>query len=289
MSKHRTIPFGYHMVNGEITAKPDEVLAVLTIFSDYIAGLSLNQIAAKQEVPYYEGVKWNKNNVKRILENRKYLGEDGYPQLIDEAAYQSVQEKCRAKATSLCEISDELQAIRKLTFCKECGHRLFRSGGNHRSEKWGCHNTGCNRFLFRLTDQMLTNAILTVLNTVTANPVMLESDSGDPVYTPTPEIIRQEKEIHRMMDSPQIDGDRIKAEIYRLAQMRYDACTYSDSSQKTALIQSILADKGEMQILNIGIMKETVARITVSHACVIEVEFINGITIQNITERSETP
>lgn len=34
MSKHRTIPFGYHMVNGEITTKPDEVLAVLTIFSD---------------------------------------------------------------------------------------------------------------------------------------------------------------------------------------------------------------------------------------------------------------
>ena len=289
MPKHRTIPFGYHMVNGEITTKPDEVLAVLTIFSDYIAGLSLNQIAAKQEVPYYEGVKWNKNNVKRILENRKYLGEDGYPKLIDEATYQAVQEKCKAKATSLCEISDELQAIRNLTFCRECGHRLFRSGGNYRSEKWDCHNKECNRFLFRLTDQMLTNAILTVLNTVTANPVMLESDSGEPVYTPTPEIIRQEKEIHRMMDGPQIDGDRIKAEIYRLAQMRYDACTYSDSPQKTALIQSILADKGEMQTLDIGIMKETVARITVSHACVIEVEFINGITIQNITERSETP
>jgi hypothetical protein len=44
-----------------------------------------------------------------------------------------------------------------------------------------------------------------------------------------------------------------------------------------------------MQTLGIGIMKETVARITVSHACVIEVEFINGITVQSITERSETP
>lgn len=65
--------------------------------------------------------------------------------------------------------------------------------------------------------------------------------------------------------------------------------TYSDVPQKTALIQSILADNGEMQTLDIGIMKETVARITVSHACVIEAEFINGITIQNITERSETP
>ena len=288
MAKNRIILFGYQMINGEITTKPDEVLALLTIFSDYLAGLSLNQIAGKQEVPYCEGVKWNENNVRRILENRKYLGEDGYPQLIDEATYQAVQEQCKAKATSLCEISSDLKTIRKLSFCKECGHRLFRSGGNCRSEKWNCHSNECSRFLFRMTDQMLISGILTVLNTVISNPVMLVSDVEQTIYSPTQDIIRQEHEIRRMMDDPQIDSDLIKVEIYRLAQMKYDTCTYSDAPQKTELVQKLLTEKGQMDALDINLMQQTVSRITVSHACVIEVEFINGMVIQNTTERSET-
>ncbi len=287
MPKKRTFPFGYRMENGKITTDPNEVLTVITIFHDYLSGLSLNQIAAKQEVPYHDGVWWNKNNVRRVLENRKYLGVNGYPQLIDETTFQAVQEKCRAKATSLCEISDDLQAIRKLTFCKECGHMLFRSGGNCRSEKWDCHQKECSRFLFRLTDGMLTSAILTVMNAVTANPTLLDVDSITPVYTPTPEITRQQNEISRMMDSPQIDADRIKAAIYKLAQMKYDACTDCDAPQKTELLRSMLAEKGKMETLDTALLTQAVRRITVSHTCVIEVEFINGIVIQNLTERSD--
>ena len=287
MPKKRTIPFGYRMENGEITTHPQEWPAVREIFNAYLMGLSLNQIAAKQEVPYHDGVKWNKNNVRRVLENRKYLGEDDYPQLIDEATFQAVREKCTAKATSLCEISDDLQAIRKLTFCRECGHRLFRSGGNCRSEKWDCHHKECSRFLFRLTDGMLIGAILTVMNAVTANSSLLEADCDTPIYKPTAEITRQQNEISRMMDSPQINAERIKAEIYKLAQMKYDACTHSDAPQKTELLRSMLAEKGKMETLDTALLTQAVRRITVSHTCVIEVEFINGIVIQNLTERSD--
>ena len=81
MGKNRTIPFGYMMRNGAITTNPAEVLAVLTIFSEYMAGKSLNEIARNMGVPYSENVGWNKNMVKRVLENDKYLGTDIYPQL----------------------------------------------------------------------------------------------------------------------------------------------------------------------------------------------------------------
>lgn len=55
MGKNRTIPFGYMMKNGTITTNPAEVLAVLTIFSEYMAGKSLTSIAAEMAVPYSEG------------------------------------------------------------------------------------------------------------------------------------------------------------------------------------------------------------------------------------------
>ncbi len=49
MAKNRTIPFGYCMRNGEITTEPKEVYAVATIFSEYLNGSSLMQIARLME------------------------------------------------------------------------------------------------------------------------------------------------------------------------------------------------------------------------------------------------
>ena len=81
--KNRTIPFGYMMRNGEIQPKPTESKAVQNIFQAYLNGSSLLAIAnwmSSQGIPY-NGIDfvWNKNMIKRILENEKYLGRNGYP------------------------------------------------------------------------------------------------------------------------------------------------------------------------------------------------------------------
>ena len=49
MAKNRVIPFGYCMKNGVITTDPKEVCAVATIFSEYLSGKSLLQIAKLME------------------------------------------------------------------------------------------------------------------------------------------------------------------------------------------------------------------------------------------------
>ena len=101
MAKNRTIPFGYMMKDGKITVNPKEVLAVVTILSEYLAGKSLSEIADQMTVPYSEGVRWNKNMVKRILENEKYLGTEIYPQLISKDIFKAANERKVKKATSL--------------------------------------------------------------------------------------------------------------------------------------------------------------------------------------------
>ena len=97
MLKNRVIPFGYCMKNGEITTEPKEVYAVATIFSEYLNGKSLLQIAKLMEsekIRYNsDSDHWNKNMVKRIIENEKYLGTDKYPQLIDEDIFRQANEK----------------------------------------------------------------------------------------------------------------------------------------------------------------------------------------------------
>lgn len=156
------------------------------------------------------------------------------------------------KATSVCVISEELQEIRNRTYCFECGHRLSRIGGNCRSAKWDCRNHDCYRLEYQLTDQMIIGAVLTVLNTAIANPNLIESDGEISVYSPTADVIRKQNEISQMLDSAQGDFDRIKTEIFRLAEMKYDCCTYNDSPQKTAQIRSLLENHEQLNTLDIG-------------------------------------
>ena len=83
MLKNRSIPFGYCVVNGINALNAAEAEAVRKIFSDYINGKSLKAIAAEMKIPYNIGKEiWNKNMVYRIIENRTYIGENGYPSII---------------------------------------------------------------------------------------------------------------------------------------------------------------------------------------------------------------
>ena len=228
---------------------------------------------------------WNKNMVKRIIENEKYLGNGKYPQIIDENTFKIANEKRVQKSTSVCVISEDLQEIRNRTYCSECGRRLSRIGGNCRFEKWDCRNPDCYRLEYQLTDQMIIGSVLTVLNTAIANPNLLESDSEISAYSPTVDVIRKQNEISQMLDSAQPDFDRIKSEIFKLAQIKYNCCTYNENLQKTAEIKALLENHEQLNTLDIGLFKACVSRIWISHFCTIEVEFINGVIIKNITER----
>ena len=289
MPKNRVIPFGYCMKSGEITTEPKEVCAVAEIFSEYLNGSSLLQIAKLMEskkIRYTEDSDhWNKNMVKRIIENEKHLGTDKYPQIIDEDIFNQANEKRIRKANTLNLVCDDLQEIRKVTYCLECGEKLFRKTNGKGREYWNCGNPDCFKYEYRLTDQMIIGAVLTVLNTAIANPSLIENSGEISVYSPTVDVIRKQNEINKMSDSIQVDFDRVKSEIFKLAEMKYDCCTYNDSPQKTAEIKALLENHEQLNTLDIGLFKACVSRIWISHFCTIEVELINGVRIKNITEK----
>ena len=75
-----------------------------------------------------------------------------------------------------------------------------------------------------------------------------------------------------MTDSSQIDFDRVKAEIFKLAEMKYDCCTYNDSPQKTEELKAMLGNHEQLNTLDIGLFKSCVSKIWISHFCTIEGE-----------------
>ena len=93
MLKNRSIPFGYCVINGKYALNATEAEAVRKIFADYIGGKSLKAIAAEMTLPYISGKpEWNKNMVCRVIENRKYLGEGGFPKIISDDDFKRAAE-----------------------------------------------------------------------------------------------------------------------------------------------------------------------------------------------------
>ena len=93
--------YGYCIENGELTIVLQEAQTVKRIAMLYIAGASYQTIADslnKSGTPFsQEAPLWNKHKVKRVLENPRYIGTNGYPPILDEADFQAVQANIKAK------------------------------------------------------------------------------------------------------------------------------------------------------------------------------------------------
>lgn len=287
MAKNRRIPFGYQMKNGEIVTEPRELYAVSKIFADYLKGKSLLEISRsmqEEQIPYHPGedFSWNKNMVKRILENEKYLGTETYPQLISADIFHRANNKKIKKATNICIVPDELKEIRNITLCAECRKRLFRN----QNGTWNCKTYRCSEFEYVATDQMILSAVLNILNSAIANSSLLDVEAEMSVYTPNGEVVKQKNEISRLMDSTDIEYDRIKAAILELAELKYECCSYDDVPQKTILLNEIMKGVKRLNTLDVELLLKCAEHITVSHNATIGLELINGVKLNNITERS---
>lgn len=101
---------------GEIVIQEAEAKLVQEIFLRYIAGESLNELTESlrhQDIQYDEGRLWNKNMIARILADTRYIGEKGYPKLMDEKQLIAANEK-RANKPHLPKKTDAQKVLRRL-------------------------------------------------------------------------------------------------------------------------------------------------------------------------------
>ena len=100
MGTNRTQPFGYRMEFGKVVIDPDESSWVVYIYEQYILGesfKSLSDALCGTGIHYDVDKPWNKNMVARILQDRRYTGDDRYPPIIDTCIFQQVDQKRNKK------------------------------------------------------------------------------------------------------------------------------------------------------------------------------------------------
>lgn len=89
--KNRRFPYGYEMQCGKIQICKSESIILAEIFNGYINGSNLKEISDNltgKKVEYLpDECCWNKSRINRIIEDRRYLGDEIYPQLIQEEIF----------------------------------------------------------------------------------------------------------------------------------------------------------------------------------------------------------
>ena len=91
----RHIPYGYRIVNGRAVIDEEQAAAVREFFQNYISGLALVPAAEKAGLKLYHG------SAGRMLRNKKYLGDDYYPAIIDKETFDQAEEIRMSRAKAL--------------------------------------------------------------------------------------------------------------------------------------------------------------------------------------------
>lgn len=190
------------------------------VFTLYNAGASYQAISDalnRQSIPYCREVPlWNKHKVKRLLENPRYTGKEGYPILVEADIFQAAQEKT-AEKNARKQSHGEKPAIARLTpyFRCTCGGKMTRLGG-------GWQNSGK---LYLRCEGCGNTAVMDMDATV--NGIVRQfRDHEQPsctAYTPSAEVMRLDNAINRGLEQPD-SPEAVMALILQGAAARYACC-----------------------------------------------------------------
>lgn len=217
---NRKMLYGYKMDNGDIVIHREEESIVRRAFTGYLAGLSYQKLADSlntDHIPYcQEAPEWNKHKVKRILENPRYTGRDGYPPMIDVDIFRQVQSKISEKSAGQVSRRTETDALWPKLRSGCCHARLLRLGGKSNGLiRLKCDT--CNAAIAVRMDELLAQ---------TARQLAEHDKPESKPYAPSAEVIRLANAIDRTLEQP-TDGMDAVALILQGASARYDCCESS--------------------------------------------------------------
>lgn len=221
--KNRTLPYGYCCENGVIAVQPQESDVLKQIYAAYLNGQSLLTIAEKlnQDGTEYmpKVIAWNKGRIKRLIEDKRYLGTDIFPSLIAKETFVAAQKVKQDRNTQ--KDTDRSQEIFKLTVpvvCPSCDGRMRRRHDSRCKcqERWTCENKDC-RLLIEIADAELLEALAALLGTATPDGTEYHAAA----YEPSDKVRSLNNEISRMLDAPEIDKAALRSKITECLAQKY--------------------------------------------------------------------
>ena len=194
---NRKILYGYQIQNGELSVHPQEAEGVKRIFSLYLSGMAQQQIADAlnaEGFPYSEeSPVWSRPRVVQTLRNSRYMGEKGYPALVDDETFCAAQ-AMRADRVRKWGDHPALCLVRKLR-CDQCGHSLRRLAQSQWKHTLRFHCDGCG--------MSVTIPDAGLLVEVERQAAEYTPPADAPGYAPSEETVRLTNAINRGLEKPE--------------------------------------------------------------------------------------
>lgn len=224
---NRKILYGYQIQYGELAVIPQEAEIVRRIATLYLNGLSYQKIS---DILNHDAVQfsteaplWNKHKVKRLLENPRYTGADGYPTIMAQDDFDNVQRIIQEKTSNYTKAENRpAQRLKEYLRCGNCGGRLLGMGGKgQRRDTLYLRCEHC-KMLVTLSDTNLMNEI---------SRQMAEHDAPtEETYVPSADTVRLTNAINRGLEHPDKPEDVVSL-ILQGVSARYDCCPAPTESE----------------------------------------------------------
>lgn len=224
---NRKQPFGYRMEFGDAVIDSKESEVVRYIFQRYLIGQSFKALAddlQQQPIRYEAQKSWNKNMVARILQDGRYAGDKGFPQIIPRESLNAAMEK---------------RSAQRLSVHRTAAEKAFRQLSGHPA-----------------TAKMMAQTI-EILNSIAGSPELL-------VEPPPPSQINAVtlgRELEQCLAQMPIDEDRANVLIQEYAAAQYQAI--GSGRYETERLRKIFADRFPMKIMDADLLRSTVSKIQV--------------------------
>lgn len=272
----RTVPFGYAVEKGKKVSVADEAAVIIEVYEHYCSGETFKQIAdslTARGVKYLKNdSQWNKNNVARLIDDSRYLGNEEYPQIVPAELYERVRTCREGRSAKKAELHSDIKLIKDKLVCGQCGKPFSRKNKWKTREKWIC-SSGCKCSVYLDDITIIRN-----INSVIANPMVCTLQGKNiSSYTPTSNITRLTNDVNRMLEQTKIEFMTVANSILECASEKFDCCNIEVNDELTQLILEMFA---EATGFNEELIAQTVEQIIIDENGKIKLRVKSGVEIK---------
>ena len=283
MAWQRKIPFGYRMEQGSLACERTEAETVRRVFSMYLAGNSMKRIAevmTEQGVPYHKNKPcWNKNMVKRILENGKYLGDGEYPRIIRDEDFLAAQQLKESK-NLYAPCPAKIVPLKDKLVCGVCGSGMTRLSVGNGAARWKCRNPDC-QCAARFADNELCDRVDDYFRLIAQTPELL-ADCGTASTPPvTSDVMRLENELVSAFNRGTENAEYMKALIFAVAAEKYRQLPDRALQHKLRSLREKLNAQELTDQLKQELMDTVVKAIQIGIGTTVTIQLINGRSVES--------
>lgn len=305
----RTIPLGYEIKDGNTAIHDGEAKMIHYAFEAYCNGESQFNIARYfQESGFKNGngrVSWRHPAIGRILQNKVYLGDDFYPAIISQEAFDKALKVREEKAIHQkryknddYEYREPLFGFSAKLFCETCGSTFYRFQVKKKENiivaQWKCKNykehkeKGIERP--NIYENELEEIFVGLLHELAKDlKPLLQKPAERKIINSDINLL--DNEISELLATPQKatqNKEHINDLIIRRAYLQYERAYIDDFDYQTGKIKRLLAGKDLMdKAFDADFFRGVIDKIVISESGRLCFQFLNGYKVYKQYIRKE--